>query len=1362
MRKLSVLLTLLLVALCANVSYAYNFWSGEDIPSIAVYDETAWKDLEGGVTTSAEGGMMWYWDFKPASSTFTWKWHIGDIGDENVAWFGRGIEYKVDEAWVQMATSNEGKNYINGLDTSKTYRIYIKAKSQSENSTPMGRIVEVTGLDFYSGNGIEYINIYGESGEGTLPMTVTTQEDGSKVWSCEFSPNNTTFQWKWTVKIAGEENARWYGRGIEYFADGQWVQMATVDNGSEKGKNYVNGLDPNKTYRISIKALSAENPGQPIGCIEDVTPQTTWTIDVTRPSAYDGFTFGNLQVKVGGEWVNTTDGKYTGETAPTAFRYEKVMLPSTSPYSDGAYLQNFVWEGSLTAEGEELSGAVAELYQANFKFNDNAEGTFGQPKEVTVTANGNTLVAKEVTATRVANAWDYTVMTNRTSLDDAQVTFTSSNDRHAAVSGALSDGAEFTAPVLPSLIPEGLTREDGVFTIFYEGTPAPTIWIWNTTSDDLGGEEYTGKGYNNQPTMEAVEGYDNLYRFVYRGDKIDPNTVRFNKVENDDYTIPFNGAYFREGAFVEEQVPVAVSTPKGWYAMGAFGSEYAEANKMTAFGGGEGIYYIDVNNASKGDKVWFVSPDLPGVITPEESGELSLGMKWLDATDTNESGSFTFAEDCAEGRLFVNTITNQVILAEKTFNPLTGHGTEIVFFMGDKHGAVKNVRFLLGKNGSYTTFEGARWTRAPYDGFWFIEIPDVTLYDDIKFSVLVDGEGNGDFYEVNPSLAGDAYDRANWWKFIYGQVETIKLTDTESGSISYQTYITPDEYLEEASKTKTTVYIFGQGFTGDGKTPSWLPQNRDDVIEMSLYNGIGVLQMTDMVAATENNPTKLKLSWMPYFNYIDDDDGAVVEKRAWASFNLGIVGGYDAEDEGDVNSSSRFYLRRPRYCNNYSESDWVLGDETVPAKECYLVLDSKERTLTLLTFNPQVKLSNEFTIAVEQKAVGHLEEKYFADGKLFKGSEAGGDAYPELANDLEVTFTVTPAYEGNENAETIKSEFSVTYQFYNCSHGFKAGESTSDKNSHDGDELIAEVPGPLDVTTTFAIKNVVTSHVPQLMVQAVYTLKNQGKGQYDATTFHTIPSGLISDGDLKFQTANPVLEGDAYKLGFASLYPQEDGDWGVHFQFPFGATTANSEMVYYPDYEISCGMSSRNAAPTHAGMKHLIENPYAWGMIGYEPYESGDYDHAVHNWSNVALKHSALNLSLDGIASNLDDAAQAVKDGIDVTLHFVYPYVIYKDQIITQIGKNEAAARVARAAAAEPEDDYEIRYAYATTNRLYKEADLNGVITGVENVAVGVEKPVDVYTVSGALIMRGTTKAEAVKALAPGIYVIGNEKVVVK
>ena len=1386
MRKLSVLLTLLLVALCANVSYAWDFANGKDINSLAFkyvcdaqYDDgTKAKTTVALTKTTTADGVVWYGPVNLTGGYCKSKIRLNDSdGNEfgDTAIDGDNGKGDALTSWSKQLSLNNAVMTFHTYSVG-TYQLQIKGGADyfqirlvaegSDNYIKDEEVVET--FDFFTGETIQSLNFRDETGREQKEMSVGTSEEGGKLWYLEFTPSQVDIEWKWFI-VTTSGKTLWRGRQAEYPVGKEWIEMSPK---SDDGRNTLKNLDTNAKYRIEIKANPSDN-SKPVGRIFKVVNETTWTIDVTCPSAYDGFTFGNLQVSVNGEWKNVTDRKYTGETAPTAFRYETVTFPSTSPYSDGVYLQNFVWEGQLTAEDATLNGVVADLHEAKFKFNDNAEGTFGQPKEVTVTANGNTLVAKEVTATRVANAWDYTVMTNRTSLDDAQVKFISSNDRHDAVSGALVDAAVFNAPELPSAIPAGLTREDGIFTVFIDLTGmedhgAPKIWIWS--EGGAGNDYFDGK--DDYPGMQMTHVSDKIYKWEYRGEKLDPTKVIFTygTAQNHGKYYGGEGVDVKNGDFftldgVQGTVPVAASTPKGWYAMGAFGSEYAEANKMTAYEGAEGIYYIDVTNAQKGAKVWFESPENASMITPEASGALSLGMKWLAATDANESGYFTFAEDCAEGRLFVNTIANQVILADKTFNPLTGNGTEIVFFMGDKHGAVKNVRCRLGKNGSYTTFEGARWTKAPYDGFWFIEIPDVTLYDDIKFSVLVDGEGDGDFYDVTPSLAGDAYDRANWWKFIYGQIEEMKDDNNKDlGATSYQTYITPEEYLEEASKTKTTVYVFGQAFKGNGLEPSWTPQNKSSVIEMNLYNGIGVLEITNMVAASSSDPTKLKLSWMPYFNYIGEEDGAVVEKRAWSSFNLGIVGGYDAADEGDVNSSSRFYLRKPRSYNNYSESDWVLGDATVPAEKCYLVLDSKERTLTLLTFNPQVKLGNQYNIKVEQKAVGHLDESLFTDGKMFKGSEAGGNAYPEFANDLEVTFTVTPAYDGNKNAEAIKEEFSVKYQFYNCSHGFKAGESTSDKNSHDGDELIAEIAGPLDGTTEFAIKNIVTSHVPQLMVQAVYTLKNKGEGTYDATTFHTIPSGLISeDGNLEFQTANPVLDGADYKLGFASLYPQEDGDWGVHFQFPFGATTEKSEMVYYPDYEVSCGMSRQNAAPTHAGMKHLIENPYAWGMIGYEPYESGNYDHAVHNWSNVALKHSALNLSLDGIASNLDDAAQAVKDdGIDVTLHFVYPYVIYKDQIITQIDKSETPARVARAAAAEPEGEYEIHYAYATTNRLYKEADLNGVITGVENVAVGAEKPVDVYTVSGALIMRGTTKAEAVKALAPGIYVIGNEKVVVK
>ncbi|MDE6332003.1 MAG: starch-binding protein, partial [Muribaculaceae bacterium] len=698
-------------------------------------------------------------------------------------------------------------------------------------------------------------------------MTVATQEDGSKVWSCEFSPNSTTFQWKWYVKIAGEENARWYGRGIEYFANGEWVQMSTVDKGGDKGINYVNGLDPNKTYRISIKALSAEIPDQPIGCIEDVT-----------------------------------------------------------------------------------------------------------------------------------------------------------------------------ATKLPSAIPDGLTREDGIFTVFFDLTGmddhgTPKIWIW---SDGGAGNDYFDGG-DAYPGMQMTHVSGNIYKWEYRGDKADPTKVIFTYGDTENFGKYYggegvdvkNGDFFTKDG-VQGTVPAVAPTPAGWYVMGdAFGSVASAANKMSAYEGANDIYYIDITSATAGQKVWFKSFEHDCVITPESSRDLKLGMKWLGATDEKNVGYFAFAEDCAEGRLFVNTMSNQVILADKSFNPLTGNGTEIVFFLGDKEGAVKEVNFLLGKDDNYTLFEGARWEKAPYKGFWFIEIPDVGQYDDIKFSVRIDGDNYGNFYDVVPSRV-DAYDRANWWKYIYGQIEPIEGV----GATSFQTYITPDEYLYEAAKTKTTVYVFGNGFTSNSQTPNWYPEDKANTIVMNLYNGIGVLEM-DGVTNSGDNRTKLKLSWMPYFDYIDATDGDPVRKRAWASFNLGIVGGFDAVATGGENSSSMFYLRKPRKYNNYSESDWVLadGDENNVTGTCYLVLDSKESTLTLLTFNPKVGLSNNYSIKVEQRAIGGLDESLFTDGKMFKGSEAGGNAYPELANDLEVTFTVTPAYLNSDIeglADKIKALYNVKYLFYNC------------------------------------------------------------------------------------------------------------------------------------------------------------------------------------------------------------------------------------------------------------------------------------------------------------------------------------------
>ena len=52
---------------------------------------------------------------------------------------------------------------------------------------------------------------------------------------------------------------------------------------------------------------------------------------------------------------------------------------------------------------------------------------------------------------------------------------------------------------------------------------------------------------------------------------------------------------------------------------------------------------------------------------------------------------------------------------------------------------------------------------------------------------------------------------------------------------------------------------------------------------------------------------------------------------------------------------------------------------------------------------------------------------------------------------------------------------------------------------------------------------------------------------------------------------------------------------------------------------------------------------------------------------------------------------------------------------------------------------------------------------GVENVAVdSADAPVDVYTLSGVRIRSQVAPSEATAGLAPGIYIVGTEKVAVK
>lgn len=54
------------------------------------------------------------------------------------------------------------------------------------------------------------------------------------------------------------------------------------------------------------------------------------------------------------------------------------------------------------------------------------------------------------------------------------------------------------------------------------------------------------------------------------------------------------------------------------------------------------------------------------------------------------------------------------------------------------------------------------------------------------------------------------------------------------------------------------------------------------------------------------------------------------------------------------------------------------------------------------------------------------------------------------------------------------------------------------------------------------------------------------------------------------------------------------------------------------------------------------------------------------------------------------------------------------------------------------------------------------IITGVESVSVDSNKTVNVYNINGALIMSNTTAEEAISTLAPGLYIVGGKKMIIK
>lgn len=697
----------------------------------------------------------------------------------------------------------------------------------------------------------------------------------------------------------------------------------------------------------------------------------------------------------------------------------------------------------------------------------------------------------------------------------------------------------------------------------------------------------------------------------------------------------------------------------------------------------------------------------------------------------------------------------KVILLDKVH---TGHidGNEIT------NANTYNVRDMVKVS---VKVDGVEYMRDDHD-LWSYTLTDQELawVKDVIFYFPAN-TGSGDYNQAyccgmevkdNGNLS---WDSDNWLKYMYFADHVTSATGIDNQGKATQSYLTFEQYKEEKWTDKEYYYFIGQGLEGFNE---WKGLTSPDIKSAQTEMNVAYLHVV-----RNSNPASskgqdgsdipgilFKMSWLkPYDWWVRSgkSGGAISEKRAWATFNYGIIGfdtAHPATTDGkltpyianDGANNSMHVLRDKSYpVNNSNQFNWFIP-VTDNTNEAYLIvdLDPDCQSATMLAFepNPQAKSSERVVTAVDitpeqLAAMGEVEQPLAA--------AANGNVAYTRANLVNTRLTVQAAHHNDikdlgEGSEAGTHHYTIEYQFF-CD-----GEPSG---------LPYVVGGYLrtdDKTFDVTMNGINAFSETNIGMRALYTYSHglDSEDRYKVR-FHSKFIGRTTTGDATLPV--PAV-GEVTDACFVMGPVDNRASYGVFATLPISVdeSTRKADFVRYLDFELA---SDRTSAPgSRAEILHASHSVLA--------------DHA--HLSAKAVK------TLDAWASELSPAGEDVKsvpvvltdafdwspgDKVNVSgkVYFIFP-VLVNPVSVPEVAGSRALQR--RAAAADLYSGYQLKLRRTEAPVSY--ALGTGQLTGIEDVETsGADAPAEYYD------LRGVRLAEP---LAPGVYIrrCGSEvtKVLVK
>lgn len=626
-----------------------------------------------------------------------------------------------------------------------------------------------------------------------------------------------------------------------------------------------------------------------------------------------------------------------------------------------------------------------------------------------------------------------------------------------------------------------------------------------------------------------------------------------------------------------------------------------------------------------------------------------------------------------------------------------------------------------------------------YD-LWYYELTDdqMNWAEDATFFYENKDASQGRFAKYTCGLSYNGqdfnWDFRNWHKYIY----YVDVADNYNGKAT-QSYITWDQLRPLRAADKTNLYVVGCGFTaidkGSEGRDGW-----DRIVDRSIFSADATMNVfyvenmqkgqTVLSTTLDGNDfygAKFKMSWIYPWYWWDRcrSAGDIYDQRAWATFNLGIIG-YDLTRAGNAGLNPDLAQNKTNYevyfesaktfpCNNFNQYDWFVPESLLNGTYTLVVdLDADCNSATLLPFapNPTARTNKVEIVPALLDSYADIDRLWSDASHTFKAAGANGPVkfrkYNVATADLGVDSPT------NHSAIT-RAGYNVDYALY------YNGEKRATYSGVPGSVSVAGIP---------------VGENDYVGIRAKYT---------DTRTRFTFHSKYSQDKvSVTAQTPAPQI-GNASSLQFANR-TEYDG-WftlGAYFSVPVNTPT---NLNWYADYEVTPeGYTDDNIINKGGDLMHTahpINSNGRFGSLNGWSYYGGGTFGDTNDWSDMLSDGREWPIYLDVVKSLERKDNYTAEDGrasLWMDAYAVYPFLVDLNPVPTAGGSRSAAPRKAHGIT----DGHSYKLTFVRT-QAGRQISLNDVITGIDNVgADGAAGPVTYYNLQGV---------EVNGDLAPGIYI---------